>query len=112
MVPVHKAQPPPPPPANIFIPFPVKLLLIPFVPNVELTVLPLPPPIPPLPTHIVYLAIGSIKLLISITSPPPPLAALPPPPPPPPTIKISQVKASVVVKVYCVCPVNPTLSLV
>ena len=54
---------------------------------------------------------GISTFLAYKTAPPPP----PPPinlspPPPPPTIRISHIRFSVVVNVYCVCPVNPTLS--
>ena len=46
------------------------------------------------------------------TPPPPPPPPNLPPPPPPPTTRISHQRSSVVVKVYCVCPVKPALSLV
>ena len=71
------------------------------------------PGVAPLPTLIVY-DDGVIFIFVPYkTAPPPPPPPISlPPAPPPPTIKISQRRFSVVVKVYCVCPVKPALSLV
>jgi hypothetical protein len=69
--------------------------------------------VPPFPTlTITGKPEFNFKLAANKTPPPPPPPPPFPPPPPPPTINISQIIFSAGVKVYCVCPVNPELSLV
>ena len=76
-------------------------------------VLTLVAPVPPSPTFTITLIPPlNFKLVANKTPPPPPPPPNLPPPPPPPTTNISHQISSVGVKVYCVCPVNPNVSLV
>ena len=70
-------------------------------------------PAPPSPTLTITLLPAFIfKFAVNKTPPPPPPPPNLPPPPPPPTTRISHQRSSVGVKEYCVCPVNPNVSLV
>ena len=122
---VRYAEPPPPEPPDAPLvidatppPPPIAVIVVPPIAILELNPLLTEPSVvaigtPPFPTIIVYDPTGRY-ILVPITTPPapPPPPALNPPLPPPPTINISQIKLSVVVKVYCVCPVNPEVVLV
>ena len=86
-------------------------LLYPFTPLTPLSKT--AAPAPPSPTLTITLLPAFIfKLALNKTPPPPPPPPNLPPPPPPPTTNISHQRSSTGVNEYCVCPVNPNVSLV